>query len=90
MTLSSMLRRLLTGCVFFAIAGAVLAQATAGYPSRPMRIVVPFAAGTTTDQAARYIAQQITEQTRQPVVVENKAGANGFIALQSPPSPSRA
>jgi len=43
---------------------------------------VPFAAGTTTDQAARYIAQKITDQYKQPVVVENKAGANGFIALQ--------
>ena len=69
------------GAMLLAAAGA-FAQTATTYPNKPIHIVVPFAAGTTTDQAARYIGQRITEQTSQPVVVENKAGANGFIALQ--------
>ena len=75
-------RRLLAGAALFAVACASVAQTAATFPNRPLRIVVPFAAGTTTDQAARYIGQKITDQTKQPVIVENKAGANGFIALQ--------
>jgi tripartite-type tricarboxylate transporter receptor subunit TctC len=76
------LRRLLAGTALFAAACASLAQTAASFPNRPLRIIVPFAAGTTTDQAARYIGQKITDQYRQPVIVENRAGANGFIALQ--------
>lgn len=75
-------RRLLAGAALFAVACASVAQTAATFPNRPLRIVVPFAAGTTTDQAARYIGQKITDQTKQPVIVENKAGASGFIALQ--------
>jgi tripartite-type tricarboxylate transporter receptor subunit TctC len=71
----------LAAAASFASFGA-LAQAAANWPAKPIRIVVPFAAGTTTDQAARYIGQKMTEITRQPVIVDNKAGANGFIALQ--------
>lgn len=76
------LRRLLAGTVLLAATCVSFAQSAANFPTRPLRIVVPFAAGTTTDQAARYIGQKITDQYKQPVVVENKAGANGFIALQ--------
>ena len=63
-------------------ATAAIAQTAASFPNKPIHIIVPFAAGTTTDQAARFISQRITDQTKQPVIVENKAGANGFIALQ--------
>ena len=59
-----------------------LGQTASSFPSKPIRIIVPFAAGTTTDQAARFIAQRITDLTKQPVIVDNKAGANGFIGLQ--------
>jgi len=44
--------------------------------------VVPFAAGSATDQLARALGEEITAQTKQPVVVENRAGANGFIGAQ--------
>ena len=57
-------------------------QAPTAYPNKPVRFVVPFGAGTTTDLAARFIAQRFTEATKQTVVVDNKPGANGFIALQ--------
>lgn len=50
------------------------------YPDKPIRVVVPFPAGSGTDNTARYIAQTITAQTGQSVVVENRPGANGFIA----------
>lgn len=59
----------------------VLASAQApAFPSRPVTFVVPFAAGSATDQLARALGQSLTSETGQPVVVENKAGASGMIA----------
>lgn len=50
------------------------------YPSRPIRMVVPFPAGAATDLAARVIGQQVSVSLGQPVVVDNKPGAGGSIA----------
>jgi tripartite-type tricarboxylate transporter receptor subunit TctC len=50
-----------------------------GYPSRPVKLVVPFPAGSATDQAARLVGQQLQEELKQPFVVENKPGAQGSI-----------
>lgn len=58
---------------------AALAQAPA-YPAKAITFVVPFAAGSATDQLARAIGQSITNDTKQAVVVDNKAGASGMIA----------
>jgi tripartite-type tricarboxylate transporter receptor subunit TctC len=63
------------------LAGAAHAQAT--YPAKPITFVVPFAAASATDQLARALGQSITEQTKQPVVVDNKAGASGMLAAQA-------
>lgn len=71
-----------------AAAMALLASVPAGtyaqaYPSKPITFVVPFAAGSATDQLARALGQSITEQTKQAVVVDNKAGASGMMAAQA-------
>ena len=61
---------------------AALAQAT-DFPSKPVKFVVPFPPGSGTDTSARYFAKKFTELTGQTVVVDNKPGANGFIAVRS-------
>ncbi|MET0350992.1 MAG: tripartite tricarboxylate transporter substrate binding protein [Rhizobacter sp.] len=57
----------------------VHAQPANDFPSRPIKIVVPFAAGGATDVIARVVGQKVADQLGQPVVVDNKAGANGNI-----------
>ena len=52
------------------------------YPAKAIKCVVPFPAGRGTDQAAREAANDITRRTGQPVIVDNKPGANGMIAAQ--------
>jgi tripartite-type tricarboxylate transporter receptor subunit TctC len=62
-------------------ASTTFAQGPA-YPSRPLTFLVPFAAGSATDQIARAIAASVTAQTKQPVIVDNRGGASGLIAAQ--------
>ena len=63
-----------------AIATLTLVQPTfAQWPTNPIRIIVPFPAGGPTDITARVIGQAIGESMKVPVIVDNKAGAHGFI-----------
>jgi tripartite-type tricarboxylate transporter receptor subunit TctC len=58
---------------------SVRAQA-AGYPNKPIRLIVPFAAGSATDTIGRIFGERITAYLGQPVVIDNRPGANGTIA----------
>ncbi|MVW78808.1 Bug family tripartite tricarboxylate transporter substrate binding protein [Bordetella sp. 02P26C-1] len=67
-----------SACLCFVAGGTSSAQ---DFPSKPIKFVVPFGPGSGTDTSARYFAKKLQDLTGQPVVVENKPGANGFIAV---------
>lgn len=62
-----------------AVAAPLAASAQAGWPNKPIKVVVPFPAGSTTDIIARAISDKMAQSLGQAVVVENKAGASGTI-----------
>jgi tripartite-type tricarboxylate transporter receptor subunit TctC len=67
---------------FLSIIVALAAFSVQGqsYPSRPVKLIVPFPAGSATDQVARVVGAELQQALRQPFVIENKAGAQGAIA----------
>jgi tripartite-type tricarboxylate transporter receptor subunit TctC len=75
--------------VFAFLATLLPALAAAQYPSKPVRIIIHFPAGGSTDLVARTLAQELSTSMGQPFVVENRTGADGAIAasavMQSPP-----
>ncbi|MFJ4289036.1 Bug family tripartite tricarboxylate transporter substrate binding protein [Cupriavidus sp. NPDC089707] len=74
---------LLTSVSLCVGATAALAESAGEFPSRPIRILVPFTAGSGSDSSARYYGEALGRLLRQPVVVENRPGANGVIAIQA-------
>lgn len=77
MRMSTLRRSLIAAIGAAAFAhGAAWAQA---YPNKPIRFVVPFAAGSATDQITRAFAAKVTESLGQPIVVDNKPGVNGML-----------
>lgn len=61
--------------------GASVAQAQ-GYPTAPVTLVVPFAAGSGTDSVARAVGQKLSERLKQPVLIDNKPGASAQLGAQ--------
>jgi tripartite-type tricarboxylate transporter receptor subunit TctC len=74
------MRRLLCFIAFLALPLAAGAQA---YPAKPVRMIIPWAPGGTTDILGRVLAQKMSEKWGQPVVVENRAGAAGNIGTEA-------
>src|SRR5262249_7925285 len=60
--------------------GAALAQSAQTYPSRPIRMIIPFTAGSATDLLARRLVPKMSEDWNQQVVVDNRGGAGGMLA----------
>lgn len=74
------IRMILAGAAFFGLAIGAGAQS---YPSKSLKFVVPFAAGSATDALARILGEHVSKTLGQPVIVENLAGASGVIAAQN-------
>ncbi len=72
-----MLSRFLVALALLGLAASAAAQP---FPSKPLRIVVPFPAGSATDTISRILGNSVSQAVGQPVVVDNKAGADGAIA----------
>ena len=82
-TSSSIRRRLLQALSIAALASAgcaALAQPASNWPAKPVRIVVGFAPGGSTDVMARILSQSLSESLGQPVIIDNKPGASGNIS----------
>ena len=81
-----MLKRL-TGCgvamLALGCAGAQAADPAAGFPNRPIRIVLPTTPGSGVDITVRAIAQKLSEAWGQPLIVDNRPGANGIIGMEA-------
>ena len=71
------LTRACLGVAAFTLASAAIAQM---FPSKPIRIIVPNAAGGAADITARTVGQKLAEALGQPVIIENKPSAGGIVA----------
>ena len=69
--------------IFVALIGAAHAQATDAYPDRPIKLVVPAAAGGVTDTPARIVTNRMRDSLGQTFVVENQGGAGGILASEN-------
>ena len=74
------LRSIAVLCTLLCTAAAALAQA---YPKQPIKAIVPFAAGSATDQIGRAFAEKMSALLGQPVVIDNKPGANGMLGADA-------
>src|SRR6187551_569355 len=76
-------RRWLLVVMFMVMSPQVAAQAVSpAYPVKALRLVVPYAPGAGADLHARALAQKMAESLGQPVIVDNRSGANGTLAME--------
>ena len=81
-----MTRTAVSQCFSFSIAFALLTGVSTAsaqsYPTKPIRLIIPFAPGGSNDIVGRIDAAQLTERLGKPVVVDNRGGAGGIIGMQ--------
>ena len=66
-----------------ALLGATLSASAQTFPSQPLRVIAPFSAGSGPDAAMRILAEQLSTQWKQPVLVDNRPGASGIVAVSA-------
>ena len=74
--MKKIMRRAACALVLAVVASPVSAQ---GFPSRPLKLVVPYAPGGGADSVARIVARKVSENMGQPIVIENKGGAGSIL-----------
>ncbi|WP_338662498.1 tripartite tricarboxylate transporter substrate binding protein [Pararoseomonas sp. SCSIO 73927] len=83
MTMPGPMRRALVGAAFALALAPLPSLAQDAYPNRPIRMIVPFAAGGTTDLIGRLVGGEMSKRLGQPIVVDNRAGAGGNIGAEA-------
>src|SRR5688572_23147590 len=76
------MKRIVTLCVLLAASASASAATTDDYPTRPLRVIIPYPPGGTSDILARLIGAKLTESWKQQVIVDNRTGASGNIGLE--------
>jgi tripartite-type tricarboxylate transporter receptor subunit TctC len=76
-------RRAALAALSFCIVAPAFAQTTTQYPQRAVKLILPFGPGTATDIAARMIGEKLATKWGKPVVIENRAGGDGLIAIRA-------
>ena len=76
-------RNLLTGATGLAASLSLPAWSQSGYPNKPIKVIVPYAAGISPDVVARVICDKLGQALGQPVIIDNRAGAGGMIGAEA-------
>ena len=82
-TQKNLARRLFASALALLFTPFVLAQGAADFPAKPLKVIVPYAAGGGADILARLVAQELSTRLKQPVLVENRGGASNTIGMQA-------
>lgn len=77
------MKRFLAAFALACLSPALSAQSADNYPNRPIRMIVPWTAGSATDAVARHVAERLRERWNNPVIVENRSGASGIIGSEA-------